>query len=152
MNTKNLWIAALSAAVITTAVSNLPLVEFVNCLLFAGFWGSAILGVWLYRRLTGTVTITQAVMIGALTGICAGALGLALSLIDLAGAQGILTRLSLVLPPESMQNAQDIPASSMLAFNLVGVLFIVVFGTIGGWIGGVVLHTDRRAHVVPAQV
>lgn len=148
MNTKSLWIAALSAAVVTTAVSNLPLLEFVNCLLFAGFWSSAIFGVWLYRRLTGTVTVTQAVAIGALTGICAGAMGFALSFVNLAGAQGILTRLSLVLPPESMQNAQDIPASSMLSFNLVGVLFNVIFGTIGGWIGGIVLHTDRRAATV----
>lgn len=151
MNTKSLWIAALTAAVVTTAVSNLPLVEFVNCLLFAGFWGSAIFGVWLYRRLTGTVTVTQAVIIGALTGICAGAMGFALSFVNLAGAQGILTRLSLVLPPESMQNAQDIPASSMLEFNLVGVLFNIVFGTIGGWVGGVILHTDRRAAMIGAQ-
>src|SRR5512142_2176298 len=103
MNTKKLWIAALVAAVVTTAVSNLPLVEFVNCLLFAGFWGSAVFGVWLYRRLTGTVTITQAVVVGLLTGICAGAMGLGLSFANLAGAQGILTRLTLVLPPESMQ-------------------------------------------------
>ncbi len=150
MNTKSLWIAALTAAVITTAVSNLPLLEFVNCLLFAGFWGSAIFGVWLYRRLTGTVTIPQAVMIGALTGVCAGAMGFGLSFVNLAGAQGVLTRLSLVLPPESMQNAQDIPASSMLAFNLVGVLFNLVFGTIGGWIGGALFRTDRRAAMVGA--
>ena len=152
MNTKNLWIAALTAAVITTAVSNLPLEEFINCLLFAGFWGSAMFGVWLYRRLSGTVTITQAVAIGALTGICAGALGFALSFANLAGAQGILTRLSLVLPPESMQDAQDIPASSMLRFNLVGVLFNVIFGTIGGWIGGAILHTDRRTQSGPAAL
>ena len=151
MNTKNLWIAALVAAALTTAVSNLPLVEFVNCLLFAGFWGSAIFGVWLYRRLTGAVTMTQAVVLGALTGMCAGAMGFALSFVNLAGAQGILTRLSLVLPPESMQNAQDIPASSMLGFNLVGVLFNAIFGTIGGWIGGAILRTDRRAAMIGAQ-
>jgi hypothetical protein len=152
MNTKKLWIAALTAAVVTTAVSNLPLLEFVNCLLFAGFWGSAIFGVWLYRRLTGSVTLKQAVMIGALTGLCAGIMGFTLSFVNLAGAQGMLTRLSLVLPPESMQNAQDIPASSILGFNLVGVLFNVIFGTMGGWIGGAILHTDHRAHMAPAAL
>ena len=40
-----------------------------------GFWGSAIFAVWLYRRLTGAVTIRQAVNIGLLTGLLAGLLG-----------------------------------------------------------------------------
>jgi hypothetical protein len=150
MNTRNLWIAALSAAAVTTAVSNVPFVDLVNCLLFAGFWGSAIFGVWLYRRLTGTVTVSQGVAIGALTGICAGLMGFALSFVNLAGAQGLLSELSTVLPPEDMPNVQDIPASGMLAFNLVGVLFNIVFGTIGGWIGGTMLRTDRHIAVAGA--
>jgi hypothetical protein len=37
MKTKNWWIASLAGAVLTTLVSNLPLVGFVNCLLYACF-------------------------------------------------------------------------------------------------------------------
>ncbi len=75
MNTRNLWIASLSGAVLTTLVSNLPFIGFVNCLICGGFWGSAIFAVWLYRRLSGAVTIRQGVKIGLLTGLLAGLLG-----------------------------------------------------------------------------
>ena len=92
MNTKNLWIACLSGAVLTTLVSNLPLLGFVNCLLCARFWGSAIFTVWLYRRLSGSVTTGQGARIGALTGLLAGALGFTLSFIGLSGTQGFLKR------------------------------------------------------------
>ena len=40
MNTRILWIASLSGAVLTTLVSNLPLIGFVNCLICGGFWGN----------------------------------------------------------------------------------------------------------------
>ncbi len=144
MNTKNLWTSALLAAVLTTTVSNLPFVDLINCLMFAGFWGSALFGVWLYRRLSGTVTVSQGLAIGALTGICAGVTGFALSFVDLAGAQGLLRELRAFVPPEALPGTQDIPFSDLLAFNLVGVLFNIVFGIIGGWIGGALFRTDRR--------
>ena len=146
MNTKNLWIAALCGAVLTTLVSNLPLVGFINCLLFAGFWGSAIFAVWLYRRLSGALTVGQGVRTGALTGVCAGLLGFSLSFLGLAGLQGLVRD----LPPEALQDLQDAPAWSVLAFNLVGVLFNIVFGTIGGWIGGAIFRTDRVSRALPA--
>jgi hypothetical protein len=110
MNTKNLWIAALSGAVLTTLVSNLPLIGFVNCLLCAGFWGSAIFAVWLYRRLNGALTVGQGVRIGALTGLLAGVLGLILSLVGLAGAQGFLNGARQFLPADATQGMNDIPA------------------------------------------
>ena len=101
MNTKNLWIASLSGAVLTTLVSNLPFIGFVNCLLCGGFWGSAIFAVWLYRRLSGAVTIRQGVKIGLLTGLLAGLLGFGLSFAGLAGAQGFLNSAQSLLPADA---------------------------------------------------
>ena len=97
---------ALGGAVVTTLVSNLPFVGFINCLLFAGFWGSAIFAVWLYRRLNGSVTLSEAVRLGALTGLCAGALGFALSFLGLAGFQGTANELSQILPALRGYNLQ----------------------------------------------
>ena len=149
MNTKNLWIAVLSGAVLTTLVSNLPFIDLVNFLCFTGFWGSAILAIWLYRRLTGSLTVGEGVRLGALTGLCAGVLGFALSFLGLAGFQGTANELAQVLPVEDMQEIENFPAWGILVFNLFGVLLNVIFGTIGGWIGGAIFRTDRQ--VVKAE-
>ena len=143
MNVKNMWIAVLSGAVLTTLVSNLPFIDLVNFLCFAGFWGGAIFTIWLYCRLNGSVTLGQAVGLGALTGLCAGALGFALSFVGLAGFQGTANELAQLLPPEEIQDIENVPAWGILLFNLVGVLFNIIFGTVGGWIGGLLFRTDR---------
>jgi len=143
MNKKNLWIAVLSGAVLTTLVSNLPFVGFVNCLLCAGFWGSAIFAIWLYRRLNGTLTMRESVRIGLLTGLCAGVLGFALSFLGLAGAQGFLNSASQFLPADATGGMTDLPAWGAWVFNLIGVLFNTGFGAFGGWIGGAIFRTDR---------
>ncbi len=150
MNTKNLWIAVLSAAVLTTLVSNLPFIDMVNFLCFIGFWGSAILAVWLYRRLNGSLTVSDGLRLGVLTGLCAGVLGFALSFLGLAGFQGTANELAQVMSAEDMQKLGNIPAWGVLVFNLVGVLFNVIFGTIGGLIGGAIFRTDRRLEQIGA--
>ncbi len=152
MNTRNLWIAVLSGAVLTTLVSNLPFIDLINCALFAGFWGSAIFAVWLYRRLNGTLTVGEGVAVGLLTGVCAGALGFALSFVGLAGFQGLVNESSLVLPPEEVQKMAATSAAEILAFNLAGVSFNVLFGAIGGWIGGTILRTVREKRKIAAQI
>ncbi len=151
MNQKNLWIAVLSGAVVTTLVSNLPWVGLVNCLAFAGFWGSALLTVWLYRRLNGSVTFGQAVKIGALTGLCAGALGFGLSFFSLAGYQGLTHSISASLPAGSIEQVRTAISADILAFNLVGVTFNIVFGTIGGLLGGPFFRSDRQVKNVEVQ-
>lgn len=152
MITKNMWIAALSGAVLTTAVSNLPFIGLVNFLCFFGFWGSAIFAVWLYRRLSGTITVGDALRLGALTGLCAGILGFALSFLGLAGFQGTANELAQILPAEDMQDIENMSAMAILAFNLVGVMFNIIFGTIGGWIGGAIFRTDRIVKNNPEKV
>ncbi len=140
MNNRSLWIACLSGAVLTTLVSNLPVIGFVNCLLCAGFWGSAIFAVWLYRRLSGTPSVRQAACIGALTGLLAGLLGFLLSFAGLAGAQGFLTTYGKLMSPDALKGMEDVPAWGGIVFNLVGVLFNVGFGALGGLIGGAIFN------------
>ena len=144
MNTKNLWIASLSGAALSLLVSNLPYIGFVNCLLCAGFWGSALFAVWLYRRLSGTLTVQQGVKIGALTGLVAGLLGFALSFAGLAGAQGFLNTARQILPADATKDMVDLPTWGSLLFNLLGVLIEVGFGALGGWLGGVIFNPNRK--------
>ena len=151
MNTRYLWISALSGAVLTTLVSNLPFIDLVNILCFAGFWASAIFTVWLYRRMSGFLTVGQGTAIGALTGICAGLLGFGLSYLGLAGFQGTANELAQVLSPQDMQDIMNVPAGTILGFNLAGVLTNIIFGTIGGWIGGAIFRTDRHPELAGAK-
>ena len=144
MNTKNLWIASLSGAALTTLVSNLPYVGFVNCLLCAGFWGSAIFAVWLYRRQSGTPTTRQSVQIGVLTGLLAGLMGFALSFAGLSGAQGFLNTYGRLASPDAFKGMEDLPAWAGIVFNLMGVLFNVGFGALGGLLGGALFNRSNK--------
>ena len=143
MNTRTMWIACLSGAVLTTVVSNLPHIGLVNCLLCAGFWGSAVFAVWLYRRLSGTPTIRQSAGIGALTGLVAGVLGFLLSFVGVAGAQGFLGTYGHLISPDAAKGMQEVPAWAAPLFNLFGVLFNVIFGTLGGLLGGAIFNRNR---------
>jgi hypothetical protein len=148
MNTRSLWIASLSGAVLSILVSNLPILGLVNCLVCAGFWGSAIFSVWLYRRLSGTPTVRQGLAIGALTGALAGVLGFALSFAGLTGLQGLMNSTAGLLPPDATQGMADVPAWGVTVFNLFGVFFDVAFGILGGWIGAAIFN--RRTSPQPA--
>ena len=146
MNTRALWIASISGAVLTTLFSNVPFIGIVNCVVCAWFWAGSVFAVWLYRRLGGAMpTMRQGLTIGALTGLLAGILGFALSFAGLSGLQGMMQG----LPADVTSGMKDIPAWGVIAFNVTGVVFNVVFGTLGGWLA--VMIFNRTPKSVPAE-
>lgn len=145
MKQKNLWIAAASGAVLTTLLSDLPLIMMVNCLVCIGFWGSSVFSVWLYRRLNGGVTVREAVRIGALTGVLAGLLSFLLSFAGVSGLQGFVNNVSPLLSAEELQGLNELPSWGTLLFSLFGLVFNVAFGTLGGWIGGTIFTRKPKA-------
>ena len=132
MNLKNLVVASLAGAVASLLAVNVPFVNLVNCLLCIGFWGSAVLAVWIYMRMTGPITLKDAVIVGLATGLATGILGFALSFIGLAGGTAIANSIRAVAPDASV----DIPDGSGVVFNLCGALVDILFGGIGGLVGG----------------
>jgi hypothetical protein len=144
MNTKNFWIAAAAGGALSLLVTNLPYVGFINCLLCAGFWGSAIFAVWLYRRLNGSVRLGEAVKVGAASGLVAGVVGLLLSIVGLAGVQAMMNGLEGVIPAKDLQGMQDIPAWAGWLINVIGVVIEIGFGALGGWIGGAIFDPNRK--------
>lgn len=146
MNTRNLLIASVIGAVVTAVLTNAPIIGFVNCLLCVGFWGSAVLAVWIYKRQTGVLTLGQGVAIGTLTGVLAGLIGLALSFANLAGAASFVNIASPFLSPEDYANAQkELTGPMVLIFNLVGVAVTIAFGALGGLIGGALFKSKPPA-------
>jgi hypothetical protein len=140
MNAKNLIIASLVGGAISLVLANVPVLSLINCLLCVGFWGSAVFAVWLYWRMTGSVTLGQAVAIGTLAGFWAGLFGFLLSFVGLAGAGALLNSYKSFLPADT---SIQMPATSGIPFTLAGVCVDIVFGTIGGLIGGLIFRNRK---------
>ena len=149
MNSKNLWIAALIGAVVTTFFANFPIINFLNCLVCLPFWGGPLLAVWYYKRQSGTMTMNQAISVGLLAGFLAGVLGFLFSLIGMAGAASLVRQLNQYMQPE------DIPVwltgAGALLFTLIGVITNVIFGLIGGMVGGAIWQDKVPAVPTPNQ-
>jgi hypothetical protein len=136
MNTKALLLASLAGGLASTFLSNVPIINFVNCLLCAGFWAGPLLAVWLYKRQEGTVTMGQAIGIGTLAGVWAGLFGFTLSLVGLAGVQALAQSYSRFLPSDSSIDLGG--AVTKIIFNVIGIGFNILFGLIGGLLGGAI--------------
>ena len=149
MNTKNLLIASLIGAVVTTFFANVPLVNLVNCLVCLPFWGGPLLATWIYKRQTGTMSLNQAISVGVLAGAFAGLLGFLLSLIGMAGASGLVNQLSLYLPQEEAPSL--FTGATALMFTLMGAITNIVFGLVGGMIGAAIWQDKVSAATAPNQ-
>jgi len=145
MNTRNLLLASLVGALVTTALAHLPVLNLVNCLLCIGFWGGAILAALLYKNMSGSMTFGQAVWVGILTGVFSGLFGLLLSLIGLAGAAGLASRFSQYMPNGLPRDFNPSGFGMRVVFGLVGWVVNIVFGLIGGLIGGAIFQTKAPA-------
>ncbi len=144
MNTKHVLIASLTGGLVSTLLVNIPFVNWINLLVCAGFWIGPIVGVWLYRHQDGSVTVSQAVLIGMLAGVWHGVFGVLLSPLGMAGAGGVLSGLRQIVPAQDLPDL--IPALTGVGgmlFNLVGILIDVAFGFIGGLIGGAIFGARR---------
>lgn len=144
MNTKHLLIDSLIGAVVITLLANIPFVNLVNCLVCVGFWGGATLAVWLYRRASGPVTLGQAIAIGSLTGLFAGLIGFAFSFLGVSGAQGLLNTYGRLFAADANPDLESaLTGNWVILFNLGGALINVLFGAVGGLIGGLILRQKK---------
>ncbi len=142
MNTKNLIYASLIGGAIIAALSNIPIISFINCLLCAGVWGGAILAAYFYKRFEGSLTIGQGAGVGALAGVWAGLISFLLSFLKIAGVTAALTSLRSILPAE----AQDLLFPSAIGTitvvsGIISWMVTILFGTIGGLIGGAIFQS-----------
>jgi hypothetical protein len=139
MNTKNLLVAALVGGVVTEVLTNVPILNLLGCVLCLSFWIGPLLAVWLYRRLQGEVTLGQGTGIGTLTGVIAGLIGFLLSFANLAGMSSFVNGVRPFLSPQDLQGVETAMSGPVvIVLNLVGVGITILFGAIGGLIGGAI--------------
>ena len=136
MNNRTMILSALVGALVMVVLSNVPILNLINCLLCAGVWLGGMAAVWFYRRQSGmAVTIGQ----GAMLGVVAGIIGAVLSSI-----------ISAIFGADAMQAAIDADptgqAASLLggfvgggASFIISFLFNIILYPLFGAIGGAIL-------------
>lgn len=145
MNIKNLFISSLIGGIVIAAVANIPVLNFINCLLCIGYWAGAILAVWLYKRFEGTLTLGQGVAVGALAGVWSGIINLIVGLITTAGIATAFTAFEQVLPQDTLNLSSDFLASMAILVYIFGIILNIFLGTLGGLIGGAIFQTKPGA-------
>ena len=144
MNMKHLLTASLVGGLISTVLVNTPYVSLINVLICAGFWIGPIVAVWLYRRLDGTLALREAIITGILAGAWHGLFGLVLSPLGLAGAGGLLKEVQPFLSAQDWPKlSTNLTGAGGLLFNLMGLGIDLVFGFVGGLIGGAIFGPRR---------
>jgi hypothetical protein len=122
-------------------LGNLPIVNFVNCLLCAWVWLSGILAVYLYRRFATanpSLSTGQGAILGALAGVIGAVIGAVISAVfTSAGMVKFLEALSFQLsyrpilePYVSMLKSGGFAIISLI----IDLILYAIFGAIGGLI------------------
>lgn len=145
MNTRNLLLASLVGALVTTALAHVPVLNLVNCLLCIGYWGGAIVAVLLYKNMTGSMTLGQAVWVGILAGVFSGLFSLLLGLVGFAGGAALASRFSQYMPSGLPRDFNPSGLGMRILFGVIGWVVNIVFGVIGGLIGGALFQTKAPA-------
>lgn len=146
MNTKNILITGLVGAVITLALTNIPFLNLINCIICAGFWLGPIFAVWMYKRMTGTLSTREGIWVGVASGVIAGVIGLLLSFIGAAGAAGMINQINAALPAQDQISFGGVEGFvGNLVFTFFGMIFDIIVGAIGGWIGSLIFKIKPQA-------
>jgi hypothetical protein len=137
MNKQTLLLASLLGGIISTILCNTPFLNLVNILLCAGFWIGAIVAVGIYKSRIGAVSLREGILIGALSGVWAGVFGIALSFVGLAGASALANSFGPLLPANSTTEIYNrLAGGGGMMFNICGVFTDILFGGLGGLMGG----------------
>jgi hypothetical protein len=153
-------IPVLIGGVAMAVVSSIPMLNLVNCACCAGIMGSAVLGVWFYKKSFGPdepFSVGQGAGIGTLSGLVGGVLMSIVELIQLGMlspdfAQKFKQETDLALEemakapnssPELVTTMRDLfstlsdtPALLSLIVFVVTLIVFTGFGALGGLIGG----------------
>jgi hypothetical protein len=120
-------------------LSRIPIVSMGNCAICLWVWGSAILGVFLYRtfeKQNPSLTVGQGALLGLVAGVFGAIIASLFSLLNLAGMASVMESVQSLPGNESIPPAiLDLmvsPASSIISTLLCAGPFYLAFGALGG--------------------
>lgn len=142
MNTRPLLISAAITGTLAALLSEVPLVNMVNCLFCGWLWIQGVAVVFLYRSLTGEyVDYRRGMILGAVGGLFGAAVSIFLSLITGMNSTPIPPD-QLAQIEEQFGDAADFltsPAFGVTAAIILNLVFFPLFGTVGGFIGSLIM-------------
>jgi hypothetical protein len=146
MNTKNILIAGLAGGVITLALTNIPFLNLVNCLICAAFWVGPLFATWLYKRQTGSLSVKEGIWVGVTAGVIAGVIGFLLSFVGAAGASGFINEINMFMSPQDRIDMSGVGGEiGAIAFTSLGVIFDIIVGGMGGFIGATIFKNKPQS-------
>jgi hypothetical protein len=150
MNTKNILITGLVGAVITLFLTNIPFVNFIICLVCAGFWLGPLFATWLYKRMSGSLSTKEGVWVGVTAGLIAGVFGFILSFLGVAGIAGLVNQVNAFSSPEGQIDLGGLEGGLLNTVGtLLGVIFDVIVGAIAGLVGASIFKDKATKNIQP---
>lgn len=147
MNTRAFIFSALIAGLVMALLSNIPVLNFLNCILCMWVWLSGILAVFIYRRMSAAnpaLSVGQGAGLGAVTGIFGGLIGALLGALFTglwASSLGLLQNQQELQPLlNSLPNA-----GFSFFWTLMNLALYTIFGAIGGSIATAAIWKEPRA-------
>jgi len=139
MNGRSFFLSSLIAGVVMGLLSSIPLISLGNCVICLWVWGSAFLGVFLYRifeKQNPSLTVGQGALLGLVAGVFGAIIASLFSLLNLAGMASVMQYVETMPGSESIPSGiLDLmvsPASSILSVLLCAGPFYLAFGALGG--------------------
>ena len=151
MNSRSFVLSALIAGIVMGVLANLPVLNFLNCILCLWIWVGGILGVFLYRRFQhgeSGLTPGQGAGLGALAGLIAVFVG-----VVVYAATSFISMPMMAAMARYFQIEGDLPfqqagpwamISSAIFFMLVNLVADPLFGAISGFIGASLLRKEPQ--------
>jgi hypothetical protein len=133
MDNKTMFLAALVGGLVMVVLTQVPVLNLINCLICAGLWIGGIAAVWFYRRQTGQfVSGGQGAVLGAIAGLIGAVLGAIVGTI-FGGAL-----LSSMIAADPTGTASDLLGGLAVSgtVSIVGFIFNIILYPLFGAIGG----------------
>jgi hypothetical protein len=155
MNTRALLLSALIAGLVMALLSNIPVLNFVNCILCGWVWLSGIFAVYLYRRFAApnmNLSNGQGLAVGALAGVVGAIIGSIVGAIfsSILGA-GMASAFSLLASQPGFESyapyLRTMSGGGGFSLFTLGcdLVFYVIFGAIGGLIATALIWKPQPA-------
>ena len=139
MSGRSFFLSSLIAGVVMGLLSSIPVISMGNCAICLWVWGSAILGVFLYRtfeKQNPSLSVGQGALLGLVAGVFGAIISSLFSLLSVAGMASVMEQIQTLpgsesIPPGILDLAAS-PASSIVSTLLCGGPFYLAFGALGG--------------------
>jgi len=155
MNTRAFVLSAIIAGVVIAFLGNIPVINFLNCLLCMWVWLGGIFAVFLYRRFYASspnLSVGQAAGLGAVSGVFGALIGAVFS----ALLNILFARLGVIQALESISSQPETVSFIKMAFAagnpivilLTNIVLYSLFGAVGAGIAAAAIWKTPKAAVI----